>query len=129
MVFPTIWEYLQSLGVPADNVYYLGLCLSAVTLSDMVLSPFVGHLLDRCTRVSAFLLVLNLFQIVAGVLYLAAGSPLTVFLSRLIAGVGNVSTVALVTDVTRSTSREERTSVLVLFNVAQQVRLESKKSS
>lgn len=28
VIFPTLWEYLRSLGVPESNVYYLGLCIS-----------------------------------------------------------------------------------------------------
>ena len=39
----------------------------------------------------------------------------------LILGLGNVSTIALVTDVTRATSKDERTPVLVFFNITQQV--------
>ena len=28
VIFPTLWEYLRSLGVPEADVYYLGLCIS-----------------------------------------------------------------------------------------------------
>lgn len=123
VVFPTLWEYLQSLGVPPSNVYLLGACISAVTVTDMIASLVVGRLLDCFTRVSWFILTLNLFQIVSGLIYGFASSSTWILLSRLIAGVGNVASVALMTDVTRATSKEERTSVLVSFSIAQQVGL------
>ena len=28
IVFPTLWEYLQSLGVPSSQTFYLGLCFA-----------------------------------------------------------------------------------------------------
>ena len=93
----------------------------ALTITDMICGLFVGRLLDRFSRVSWFILFLNLFQIASSVIYLCALSPGWILASRLIAGIGNVATVALFTDVCRATSKEERTPILVSFNIAQQV--------
>ncbi len=61
-MFPTLWEYLLRLGVPPGDVYYLGLSIASLTVTDMVVSLFIGRLLDRFSRVSVFFLSLNLFQ-------------------------------------------------------------------
>ena len=29
-VFPTLWEYLLSLGTPREDVYFLGMCISGM---------------------------------------------------------------------------------------------------
>ena len=75
MIFPTLWEYLRSLGVPESNVYYLGICISAVTVTDMFMGLFIGRLLDKFSRVLPFVLVLNIFQILGSVLYFVGISP------------------------------------------------------
>ena len=123
MIFPTLWEYLRSLGVPETDVYYLGICIAAVTLSDMITGLFIGRLLDKFSRVLPFILILNLFQISGSVVYFLGISPTFILISRLIEGLGNASYIAFTTDVCRSTSTEERTPILLLFNVAQQLGL------
>ena len=35
VIFPTLWEYLRSFGVAENKVYWLGLVISAATVSDM----------------------------------------------------------------------------------------------
>ena len=75
VIFPTLWEYLRSLGVPESNVYYLGLCISAVTITDMFMGLFIGRLLDKFSRVLPFILVLNIFQILGSGLYFFGISP------------------------------------------------------
>ena len=35
VIFPTLWEYLRLFGVAENKVYWLGLVISAATVSDM----------------------------------------------------------------------------------------------
>ena len=62
-------------------------------------------------------------QIVSSCLYVLAKSPSWIIASRLVGGIGNVIAVALLTDVCRATTKEERTPILVGFNIAQQIGL------
>lgn len=123
VIFPTLWEYLISLGVAESDVYYLGLCIAAVTLTDMFMGLIIGRLLDKFTRVLPFILILNLFQIIGSCVYFLGISPGFILLSRLIEGLGNASFIVFTTDVCRATNPDERTPVLLLFNVAQQLGL------
>ena len=95
IVFPTLWEYLQSLGVSASQTYYLGLCvagksfelcryqwgfekgikcifISALSFTDIVASLLAGRWADKFSRVSYLLLSLTLTEVIASVLYLVA---------------------------------------------------------
>ena len=47
VIFPTLWEYLQSLGVPEDQTYWLGICLASMTVTDMVSGLVIGRVMDR----------------------------------------------------------------------------------
>jgi MFS family permease len=86
IVFPTLWEYLKSLGVPEGETYYLGLCIAALSLTDMVTGLIAGRLADKFSRVSLILLALLGFEILASVLYLVASSPAMIVASRLVGG-------------------------------------------
>ena len=86
VIFPTLWEYLRSLGIAESNVYFLGLCISAVTVTDMFIGLFIGRLLDKSSRVLPVILVLNLFQIIGSFLYFIANSPTVLLISRFIEG-------------------------------------------
>lgn len=50
VIFPTLWEYLKSLGIKEGQVYFLGICIAAVTVSDMFVGLFIGRLLDKLNR-------------------------------------------------------------------------------
>jgi predicted MFS family arabinose efflux permease len=124
VVFPTLWEYLQHLGVPVESTYWLGLTISAMTLTDMVAGLLVGHLLDTTLLRTKFLvLMLNLAQILGSALYLTSSLPIMLVVSRLISGCGKSITIVFLADICRSTDCSERTPILLLFNIAFQVGL------
>ena len=50
VIFPTLWESLKSLGIKEGQVYFLGICIAAVTVSDMFVGLFIGRLLDKLNR-------------------------------------------------------------------------------
>ena len=45
-IFPTMWEYLQSLGVQEDQTYWLGLCLAAMTVTDMLSGLVISRVME-----------------------------------------------------------------------------------
>ena len=123
VVFPSLWEYLQSLGVPSSSSQWLGITLSAMTLTDIFSSLIVGRILDTRPGIKLMVIALNLPQIVGACLYLFANSPLLLLASRLVSGLGKAISVVFLTDVCRSTEKNDRTPVLLLFNIAFQVGL------
>jgi len=123
VVFPSLWEYLQSLGVPSSSSQWLGITLSAMTLTDIFSSLVVGRILDTRPGIKFMVIVLNLPQIVGACLYLFANTPLLLVASRLVSGLGKSISVVFLTDVCRSTEKNDRTPVLLLFNIAFQVGL------
>ena len=71
VIFPTLWEYLQSLGVSADQTYWLGLCLSSMTVTDMAMGLVVGRILDKGQhRIKVIVMILNISQLVGACLYM-----------------------------------------------------------
>ena len=89
----------------------------------MMMGLIVGRILDKFKRVSPLVLFLNLFQIAGSLMYFMGISPAFMIFGRLVEGLGNPAMVAFTTDVCRATTLEERTPVLLLFNIAQQLGL------
>lgn len=60
VILPTIWRYLQILEAPP---YFLGLGLSAFSLSGLLTGPLFGRWSDRSGTTKPVLLFSNLFEI------------------------------------------------------------------
>lgn len=60
VILPTIWRYLQILEAPP---YFLGLGLSAFSLSGLLAGPLFGFWSDRSGRTKSIVLFSNLFEI------------------------------------------------------------------
>ena len=123
VIFPTIWENLQSLGVPPDQTYWLGMTVSAMTVTDMVSGLLIGRIMDLKCNPKLIVLILNCCQIAGSCLYLTASSPAWLIVSRLVSGLGKGITIVFLTDICRTTDVGERTPILLLFNIAFQVGL------
>lgn len=61
VILPTIWRYLQTLGAAP---YFLGLGLSAFSLSGLLSGPLFGLWSDRTRTTKKIILIANLFEIV-----------------------------------------------------------------
>ena len=124
VIFPTLWEYLISFGVLPTQTYWLGLCLSSMTVTDMVTGLVVGKLLDVGQySIKRLVVLLNFSQIAGACLYLFSQSRYMILVSRLVSGLGKSITIAFLTDICRSTRLSERTPVLLIFNIAFQLGL------
>ena len=97
VIFPTLWEYLRSFGVAENQVYWLGLVISAATVSDMFVGLIIGRFLDKISRVLPLALGLNVFQIIGSIIYFLGNSPTMLLISRFIGGIGNGATLAFTT--------------------------------
>ena len=117
LIFPSLWEYLQSLGAPEDNPLWLGATLSAITVTDILSGLVIGTVLDSSHNNRHLVLLLNCPQILGSFLYLCSVSPFMLLTSRLVSGLGKGITIVFLSDICRSTDIEERTPVLLLFDV------------
>eukprot|EP00092_Neocalanus_flemingeri_P027147 GFUD01029439.1.p1 GENE.GFUD01029439.1~~GFUD01029439.1.p1 ORF type:complete len:604 (+),score=97.35 GFUD01029439.1:123-1934(+) len=117
LIFPSLWEYLQHLGVPEDNPVWLGATLSAMTFTDILSGLAIGTVLDSSHNNRHLALLLNCPQILGSILYLCSISPLMLLISRLISGLGKGTTIVFLSDICRSTNNTERTPILLLFDV------------
>jgi len=123
VIFPTLWEYLQTLGVPSSQPYWLGLSISALTVTDIVTGLIAGRIVDISNKVKFLVLILNCFQLLGSILYTISPSPTCLLGSRLISGCGKSIAVVFLADICKSTSKEKRTPILLLFNIAGQLGL------
>ncbi|KAJ8011242.1 hypothetical protein DPEC_G00056120 [Dallia pectoralis] len=77
VILPTIWRYLQILEAPP---YFLGLGLSAFSLTGLLTGPLFGLWADRTRTTKTIILFSNVFEIVG--VGAGAGSSIFCFLTR-----------------------------------------------
>uniref|UniRef100_A0A674ESQ5 Major facilitator superfamily domain containing 8-like 2 n=1 Tax=Salmo trutta TaxID=8032 RepID=A0A674ESQ5_SALTR len=109
VILPTIWRYLQILEAPP---YFLGLGLSAFSLSGLLTGPLFGLWSDRTRTTKTIILYSNLFEIVG---------KLHSF--KLLPGIGAGAGSSIFGFLTRSTRPEERAGVFAAIMACRQAGL------
>nr|XP_057929139.1 uncharacterized protein mfsd8l1 [Doryrhamphus excisus] len=120
VILPTIWKYLQTLDAPP---YFLGLTLSAFSLSGLLSGPLFGHWSDRTRTTKKIILLSNLFEIVGNFMYFLGFSRWLLLSSRLVAGIGTGAGSSIFGLLTRSTRPQDRSTVFAAVMVCRQVGL------
>ncbi|XP_054646697.1 major facilitator superfamily domain-containing protein 8 isoform X2 [Dunckerocampus dactyliophorus] len=120
VILPTIWKYLQTLDAPP---YFLGLTLSAFSLSGLLSGPLFGHWSDRTRTTKKIILFSNLFEIAGNFMYFMGFSKWLLLSSRLVAGIGTGAGSSIFGFLTRSTLPEDRSTVFAAVMVCRQVGL------
>ncbi|XP_041648099.1 uncharacterized protein mfsd8l1 [Cheilinus undulatus] len=120
VILPTIWRYLQTLNAAP---YFLGLALSAFSLSGLLSGPLFGHWSDRTGTTKKIILFANLFEIVGNFMYFMGFSKWLLLSSRLVAGIGTGAGSAIFGFLTRSTSPEDRATVFAAVMACRQAGL------
>ncbi|XP_051930530.1 uncharacterized protein mfsd8l1 isoform X1 [Hippocampus zosterae] len=120
VILPTIWKYLQTLDAPP---YFLGLTLSAFSLSGLLASPLFGHWSDRTRTTKKIILFSNFFEIVGNFMYFLGFSKWLILSSRLVAGIGSGAGSSIFGLLTRITAPEDRATVFAIVMVCRQVGL------
>uniref|UniRef100_A0A8C5DVB6 Uncharacterized LOC114461822 n=1 Tax=Gouania willdenowi TaxID=441366 RepID=A0A8C5DVB6_GOUWI len=108
VILPTIWRYLQSLDAAP---YFLGLTLSAFSLSGLLSGLVFGHWSDRTQSTKKIILFANVFEIVGNVMYFVGYSKWLILSSRFVAGMGAGVNSAIFGFLTRVTSPVDRSTV------------------
>ncbi|XP_034039929.1 major facilitator superfamily domain-containing protein 8 [Thalassophryne amazonica] len=120
VILPTIWRYLQILEAPP---YFLGLGLSAFSLTGLLTGPIFGLWSDRIKTTKTIILFSNLFEIAGNLMYFIGYSKWLLLCSRLVAGVGAGAGSSIFGFLTRSTSPEERAGVFAAIMACRQAGL------
>uniref|UniRef100_A0A665X3M1 Major facilitator superfamily domain-containing protein 8-like n=1 Tax=Echeneis naucrates TaxID=173247 RepID=A0A665X3M1_ECHNA len=120
VILPTIWRYLQTLDAPP---YFLGMALSAFSLSGLLSGPLFGHLSDRTRTTKKIILFANMFEIVGNFMYFMGFSKWLLLSSRLVAGIGTGAGSSIFGLLTRSTAPESRATVFAAVMACRQVGL------
>ncbi|MBN3274202.1 MFSD8 protein, partial [Polyodon spathula] len=120
VILPTIWKYLQTLHA---EPYFLGLGLSAFSLTGLLAGPLFGHWSDRTRRTKAIILFANLFEIVGNFMYFMGVSKWLLLSSRLVAGIGTGAGASIFGYLTRATAPEGRATVFAAVMACRQAGL------
>uniref|UniRef100_A0A1A8P3F1 Major facilitator superfamily (MFS) profile domain-containing protein n=1 Tax=Nothobranchius rachovii TaxID=451742 RepID=A0A1A8P3F1_9TELE len=120
VILPTIWRYLQILEAPP---YFLGLGLSAFSLSGLLTGPLFGWWSDRSRTTKSTILFSNMFEIVGNFLYFIGYSKWLLLCSRLVAGIGAGVGSSIFSFLTRSTRSEERAGIFAAMMACRQAGL------
>ncbi|KAM4629152.1 major facilitator superfamily domain-containing protein 8 [Polymixia lowei] len=120
VILPTIWRYLQTLGAAP---YFLGLGLSAFSLSGLLSGPLFGHWSDKTQTTKKIILFANLFEIVGNFMYFMGYSKWLLLSSRLVAGIGTGAGSSIFGFLTRSTAPEDRSTVFAAVMACRQAGL------
>ncbi|KAM4771344.1 major facilitator superfamily domain-containing protein 8-like [Rhinophrynus dorsalis] len=120
VILPTVWMYLQSLGA---QPFFLGLVLSAFSLTELLASPIFGHWSDRTGQTKSVILLSNCFEIAGNFMYFVGISKWFLLGSRLVAGVGSGSGSSIFGYLTRSSSSKERIPVFAMAMACRQAGL------
>uniref|UniRef100_UPI003AAE8517 major facilitator superfamily domain-containing protein 8 n=1 Tax=Centroberyx gerrardi TaxID=166262 RepID=UPI003AAE8517 len=120
VILPTIWRYLQILEAPP---YFLGLGLSAFSVSGLLTGPLFGFWSDRSRTTKTIILFSNLFEIAGNFMYFLGYSKWLLLCSRLVAGVGAGAGSSIFGFLTRSTRPDERAGVFAAIMACRQAGL------
>nr|XP_019957134.1 PREDICTED: major facilitator superfamily domain-containing protein 8-like [Paralichthys olivaceus] len=120
VILPTIWRYLQLLEAPP---YFLGLGLSAFSLSGLLTGPLFGFWSDRWKNTKSIILFSNLFEIAGNFMYFIGYSKWLLLCSRLVAGVGAGAGSSIFGFLTQSTRPEERAGIFAAIMACRQAGL------
>ncbi|XP_035033444.1 uncharacterized protein mfsd8l1 isoform X2 [Hippoglossus stenolepis] len=120
VILPTIWRYLQTLDAAP---YFLGLALSAFSLSGLLSGPLFGHWSDKTQATKKIILFANLFEIIGNFMYFMGYSKWLLLSSRLVAGIGTGAGSSIFGFLTRSTAPDDRATVFAAVMACRQAGL------
>ncbi|KAG8186278.1 hypothetical protein JTE90_004622 [Oedothorax gibbosus] len=121
IIFPTIWDYIHKrLG---GQSYMLGVVIAAYSFSSFFANPIVGWWSDKKLNTRLILLVTILAEAIGSTLYFVGMHTWVLVVGRLVAGIGAGGGAAVLADITRTTSEEDRTPVLSVVIASRQLGL------
>ncbi|XP_077977592.1 major facilitator superfamily domain-containing protein 8-like [Glandiceps talaboti] len=122
VILPTIWAYISSDPYDAEP-YFLGLCLSAFSLTGLLTAPIYGVWYDKTNKTKMIILFSNLWEIAGNFMYFVGISKYFILASRLVAGIGTGCSSAIFAHIAKTTTEEERTAAITVAMVARELGL------
>ena len=86
LIFPTIWQYLNSLGM--YHQYFLGVVISSFNVAQIISSPIFGYLSDLGISFKTLFVCSLFFGIVGNAIYFMASRAWMLLIARIVAGIG-----------------------------------------
>jgi len=120
VVLPTALQYLQKYG---GNEFYLGLCLSAYSFSDLLSSPLLGRWSDKFDNTKLIILFANIWQILGSFIYFIGRDKWLIIAGRFIAGIGAGVGSCCFSEVVKTTEAGERSKILARIMIGRQIGL------
>ncbi|XP_069829555.1 major facilitator superfamily domain-containing protein 8-like [Dendropsophus ebraccatus] len=120
VILPTVWLYLQSLNA---QPFFLGLVLSAFSLTELLSGPVFGYWSDSTGRTKHVILLSNCFEIAGNFMYFVGMSKWFLLGSRLVAGVGAGAGASIFGYLTRCSSSKDRIPVFAMAMACRQAGL------
>ncbi|KAM4042997.1 major facilitator superfamily domain-containing protein 8-like isoform 2-T2 [Anomaloglossus baeobatrachus] len=120
VILPTVWLYLQSLDA---QPFFLGLVLSAFSLTELLSGPMFGYWSDRTGKTKSVILLSNCFEIAGNFMYFVGISKWFLLGSRLVAGVGAGAGASIFGYLTRCSSTKDRVPVFAMAMACRQAGL------
>uniref|UniRef100_A0AAQ4PX16 Major facilitator superfamily (MFS) profile domain-containing protein n=1 Tax=Gasterosteus aculeatus aculeatus TaxID=481459 RepID=A0AAQ4PX16_GASAC len=120
VILPTIWRYLQTLEAAP---YFLGLVLSAFSLSGLLTGPLFGYWSDQSGATKKIILFANCFEMIGNFMYFMGYSKWLLLSSRLVAGIGTGAGSSIFGFLTRSTSPKDRATAFAAVMACRQAGL------
>ncbi|XP_073445319.1 major facilitator superfamily domain-containing protein 8-like isoform X3 [Dendrobates tinctorius] len=120
VILPTVWLYLQSLDA---QPFFLGLVLSAFSLTELLSGPVFGYWTDRTGKTKNVILLSNCFEIAGNFMYFVGISKWFLLGSRLVAGVGAGAGASIFGYLTRCSSSKDRVPVFAMAMACRQAGL------
>ncbi|XP_042901339.1 uncharacterized protein [Parasteatoda tepidariorum] len=121
IIFPTIWNYIHKRLKGESDM--LGIIIAAYSLSSFFANPLIGWWNDKSLNTKMILLVTILAEMIGSLLYFVGMHTWVLIIGRLISGVGAGGGAAVLADITRTTSEDERTPVLSVVIASRQLGL------
>ncbi|KAF3835214.1 hypothetical protein F7725_027772, partial [Dissostichus mawsoni] len=120
VILPTIWRYLQTLEAAP---YFLGLALSAFSLTGLLTGPLFGYWSDKTRTTKKIILFANVFEMIGNFMYFMGYSKWLLLSSRLVAGIGTGAGSSIFGLLTRSTAPEDRATAFAAVMACRQAGL------
>uniref|UniRef100_A0A672J7F3 Major facilitator superfamily (MFS) profile domain-containing protein n=1 Tax=Salarias fasciatus TaxID=181472 RepID=A0A672J7F3_SALFA len=120
VILPTIWKYLQNFEA---EPFFLGLTLSAFSLSGLLFGPLFGLYSDQTHTTKSVIVIAVVFQVAGNLMYFMGYSKWIVLSSRFVSGIGAGVGSSIFGFLTKVTASVDRASVFATVMACRQAGL------
>ena len=112
-ILPTAWYYIKSFG---QTKTFLGIVLSAYSISAVLTAPVIGRLADRFRHIKCIILVCYFLKVCGYLIYSIPVSEYFPLVGRFISGVAHGSIGVLYGEIALYTREQHRAKVFIFLD-------------